>query len=117
MINGKTLLCIVDHHSKFPIVKKVNRLLADDLVQMTKLVFAEYCLLKKTASDVGTYFPARTFQDLQLHHHATTNGQVEVCIKFVMHTIRNALTLIDIFSFMADILIANSSRSPRSCKR
>ena len=26
ILNGKTLLCIVDYHSKFPIVKKVNSL-------------------------------------------------------------------------------------------
>ena len=40
MIYGKTLLCIVDYHSKFLIVKK--SLSADELVQMTKLIFAEY---------------------------------------------------------------------------
>ena len=42
MINGKTLLCMVDYHSKIPIVEKVNRLSADDLVQMAKLIFAEF---------------------------------------------------------------------------
>ena len=41
MINGKTLLCITNYHSKFPMAKKVNSLLADDLGQMTKLIFAE----------------------------------------------------------------------------
>ena len=34
MINSKTLLCIVDYHSE-----KVNSLSADNLVQMTKLIF------------------------------------------------------------------------------
>ena len=34
MVNGKTLLCTVDYHSKFPILKKVHSLSADDLVQM-----------------------------------------------------------------------------------
>ena len=41
MINGKTLLWIVDYHSKFPIVKQVNSLSADDVVQMTKLICVE----------------------------------------------------------------------------
>ena len=46
MINGKTLLYVVDYHSKFPIVKKVNDLSADSLVQMAKLIIAEYGLPK-----------------------------------------------------------------------
>ena len=33
MINGKNLLCIVDNHSKFAIVKKVNSLSVDYLLQ------------------------------------------------------------------------------------
>ena len=47
MIYGKTLLCIVDYYSKFPIVKKVNSLSADNLVQMAKLIFAEYGFQRK----------------------------------------------------------------------
>ena len=54
MINGKTILCIVDHHSKFPKVKKVNSLSADDLMQMAKLICATYGLPKKIISDLGT---------------------------------------------------------------
>ena len=42
MINSKTLLCTVDYHIEFPIVKKVKSLSADNLVEMTKLIFAEY---------------------------------------------------------------------------
>ena len=42
MVKDKTLLCIVDCYSKFPIAKKVCSLSADDLVQMAKLIFAEY---------------------------------------------------------------------------
>ena len=61
MINGKSLLYIVDYYSKFPTVKKVNSLSANDVVQMAKLTFAEYGLPKKTASDVGTNFMAKTF--------------------------------------------------------
>ena len=46
MINGNTLLCIVDYHSKFPIMKKVNSLSPDNLVQTAKLIFAEHRLPK-----------------------------------------------------------------------
>ena len=53
MINNKTLLCIVDYHSKFPIVKKVSSLSADELVQTTKLMFAEYGVLKGVVSYAG----------------------------------------------------------------
>ena len=62
MINGKTLLHIVDYHSKFPIVKKVNSLSGDDLVWMTKLIFAEYGLSKKIVSDAGTNFKTEIFK-------------------------------------------------------
>ena len=63
MINGKTLLCIVDYHNKFPKVKKVNSLSADNLVQMTKLTFAEYGHSKKIVSNTGTNFTSKTFKD------------------------------------------------------
>ena len=44
MINNKTLFCIVDYHSEFPVVRKGNSLSSDDLVQTRKLIFAEYGL-------------------------------------------------------------------------
>ena len=101
MINSKTLLCTVDYHSKFPTVKKVNNLSAGNLVQMIKLIFAEYRLLKETVSDVNTNFTAETFKDFcrkmniqqtitsSYHHHS--NGQVDACIKFVKCTITKCL--------------------------
>ena len=44
LINKKSLLCILDYHNKFTLVKKVNNLSADNLVQTAKLIFAEYRL-------------------------------------------------------------------------
>ena len=106
MTNCKTLLCIVDYHSKFPIVKKVNSLSADDVVHTTKLIFAECGFLRKTVSDVGTTFTSETFKDfcrkmniqqiITSSYHYDSNGQVEVCIIFIKHTIKNALILRDI---------------------
>ena len=48
MIASRTLLCIGDYHSKFPMVKKVNSLSADDLVQTTKLIFCRIWAPKET---------------------------------------------------------------------
>ena len=36
-----------DYYSKFPMVKKVNSLSADDLVKKARVIFAEYRVLKK----------------------------------------------------------------------
>ena len=41
MVNNKMLLCIIDYYSKFLIVKKVDDLVADDLLQMARMIFAE----------------------------------------------------------------------------
>ena len=71
------LLCIVDYHSKFSIEKRVNSLSVDDLVQMTKLISADYVLLKKTVSNAGTHFISETFKDFyrkQSIHHPTTKA-------------------------------------------
>ena len=57
------LFCFVEYHSKFPIVKKVNSLSADNLVQATQQIFAEYGLPKKIVSYVGTNFTSETFKD------------------------------------------------------
>ena len=66
--------------------------------------FAEYGLPKKTVSDVGTNFTFKHFwkqMNIQktitsLYNHQS-NKQVEVCIKFVKQTNKNALTLIETF--------------------
>ena len=47
MVNNKSLLCIVDYYSKFPIVKKVAGLSAADLLKIAMLIFAEYGLPKR----------------------------------------------------------------------
>ena len=98
MINNKTLLCIVDYHSKFPIVKKVKALSADDLVQTTKLIFAEYGLPKKIVSDAGAKFTSEIFKDFYRQRNYLGNsyiiippqnsGLVSACIKFVKYTIK-----------------------------
>ena len=104
VIKNKTLLRILYCYSNFPIVKKVGSLAVDDLVQMTKIIFAEYGLSKKMISDAGTNFTSKIFtqfcrqmsiqQSITSSYHPLDNGQVEACIKFVEHTIKNALILV-----------------------
>ena len=41
-LNNKHYLCIVDYHSKFPIIKKTEDFSAESLILMCKVIFAEY---------------------------------------------------------------------------
>ena len=38
----KHYLCIVDYDSKFPVVKRLEGLSADNLINMVKIIFAKY---------------------------------------------------------------------------
>ena len=40
--NNKNYICIVDYHSEFPIVKRLEGLSADSLITTTKVIFTEY---------------------------------------------------------------------------
>ena len=103
-IKNKVLLCTEDYYNKFSIERKVGSLAAGDLVQMTKMIFTKYGVLKKVISDAGTNFTSgmsRKFcrqmsmqQSITSSYHHQTNGQVKVCITFVKHTIKNALIII-----------------------
>ena len=85
-------------------MKKVGSLAADNLVQMAKIIFAEYELPKKIISDAGRNLISemvRQFcrqmsiqQPRKSSYHHQSNGQVEACIKFVKCIIKNALILI-----------------------
>ena len=96
--NNKNYLCIVDYHSKFPIVKRLEGLLAESLITTIKVTFAEYGIPQKVMSDTGTNFVSDKFwqfcktitveQAVSLVYHHQSNGQVEVCIKFVKHTFK-----------------------------
>ena len=95
--NNKNYICIVDYHSKFPIIKRIEGLLADNRINMLKIIFAEYSIPHKIMSDAGTNFISEKFQQFckrvnieqaisSLYHHQS-NGQVRACIKFIkMHT-------------------------------
>ena len=92
------IFCIVDYHSKFPVIKKTEHLSADNLILMHEVIFAEYGLPKKIILDSGSNFVSgkiRTFckilnieQAFSLSYDHQSNGQVEACITFVKCTLK-----------------------------
>ena len=91
--NNKNYLCIVDYHSKFPIVKRLEGLSAESLITTTKVIFAKYGIPQKIMSDAGTNFVSEKFQHfcktinveqaVSSAYHHQSNRQVETCIKFI----------------------------------
>ena len=99
--NNKYYLCIVGDHSKFPVIKRLERLSAESLVNTVKIIFAEYGILGKIMSNVGTNFVSDMLQQfcksikveqaVLLAYHHQSNGHVKACIKFIKHTFKNVL--------------------------
>ena len=91
--NNKNYLCIVDYNSKFPIVKRLEELSAENLTNTVKIIFAEYGIPHKLMSDTGTNFISDRFWKFSrainielaklLAYHHQSNGQVKACIKFI----------------------------------
>ena len=120
-IHNNTLLYIVDYYSKFSVMKKADGLSADDLVRAVNIFFTEFGPPKKMFSDVGINFISDQLKQfyrwlknqaiLSTYYHQC-NGQVEVYITFVIHTIKicfdnnNDVNLI----FVADKTDANRCR-------
>ena len=100
-INNKNYLCIIDYHSKFPVVKKTKGLSADSLIAAFKVVFSEYRIPKKIMSDAGGNFISEKFKNfydslnieqvVSSSHHHQSNGQVEACIKFIKYTMKKCI--------------------------
>ena len=85
--NNKNYKCIVDYNSKFPIIKRLEGLSAENLTNAVKIM-----------SDTGTNFVSDRFQKFcramnveqatsSAYHHQS-NGQVEACIKFIKRTFK-----------------------------
>ena len=55
-LNSKHYLFIVDHHSKFSVIKQIDGFSADNVIKTRKIIFVEYGLPCKTMSDAGTNF-------------------------------------------------------------
>ena len=100
-VGNKTLLSIIDYYSKFPVVNKANSLTTDDLVKEAKITFPKFGLSKKIIPDAGMNFTSyavrqfgrqmNTEQAITSSYHHWSNGQVEMCIKFVKSKIKKGL--------------------------
>ena len=54
--NSKKYLCLVDYHSKFLVIKRMEGLSAESLIATVKIIFAEYGILHRLMSDAGSNF-------------------------------------------------------------
>ena len=88
--NNKNYLCIVDYHSKFPTVKRLEGLLVESLITTIKVIFAEYGIPHKLMSDAGLNFVSDKIlkfcnsinveQAVSLAYHHQSNGQVKALL-------------------------------------
>ena len=64
-LNNKNYICIVDYHSKFPVVKKngMDGLSADSLIAAVKVIFVEYGIPHRIMSDAGSNFISEKFKN------------------------------------------------------
>ena len=60
-VNNKYYLCIVDYHSKFPIVNRAEDMFTESLILACKVIFSEYGLPKRIMSDAGGNFISHKF--------------------------------------------------------
>ena len=61
-LSNKNCLCIVDYHSKFPVIKRMDGLSAESLITTVKVIFAEYGIPHRLMSDAGTNFVSEKFK-------------------------------------------------------
>ena len=96
--NYKNYLCIVDYHSKFPVVKRLEGLSAESLITTTKVIFTKYGISQKLMSDAGTNFVSEKFwqfsktinaeQEVSSAYHHQSNGHIKECTKFIKCTFK-----------------------------
>ena len=112
--NNRNYLCIIDYHSKFPVIKRMEGLSTESLIATTKIIFAEYEIPPRLMSDTGTNFVSDKFrrfcnwlnieQAVLSTYHYQSNGQVKACIKFIKtHTKKCANSGADIHMALLQI--------------
>ena len=95
---NKHYLCIVDYNSKFPVIKRLEGLSADNLINVIKTIFTKYGIPCKIMLDAGTNFVSDKFcqfcksvnieQATSSAYHHQSNAQVEACIEFIKCTFK-----------------------------
>ena len=96
--NNKNYLCVVDYHSKFPVVKRLEGLSTESPIATIKVIFTEYSIPCRLMPDTGMNFVSDKFQKFSnsinveqavlLVYHHQSNRLVKACIKFVKHTFK-----------------------------
>ena len=78
-LNNKNYLCIVGYHSKFPVIKKMEGLSAENRITTIKVIFAEYGIPHRLVSDGGSNFVSEKFQSFNIkqavlssYHHQSS---------------------------------------------
>ena len=102
-IKYKHYLCIVDCHSKVPVIKQVEGFSTDKLIQRCKIIVSEYGLPSSLVLDTGTNFVSEKFKNfcklfsiphvVSSSYNHQSNGQAERCLKFIKRTMINVLKL------------------------
>ena len=97
-INNNMLLCIVDYHRNFPVMKKTDGLSVDDIIKAAKILFKEFKLPKKIVSDASMNFLSDQFKEfcrwlnidqaITSPYNDQSNGLVKACIMFVKCAIK-----------------------------
>ena len=90
-LDNRNYLYIVDYHSMFPVIRKMEELSADSQILACKIIFSEYGFPKKIMSDACSNFISdkfkRFYQNLNIEQvvpsssHHQSNGQVEAYVK------------------------------------
>ena len=62
-LSNKYILCTVDYHSKFQVIKQIAGFSADNLIKTCKVTFSEHGLPSKLMSDTDTNFTLENFQE------------------------------------------------------
>ena len=60
--NNVNCLCVVDYSSKFSIIRRLQGLLAENLINAVTAIFAKYSIPQKIMSDTGTNFVSEKFR-------------------------------------------------------
>ena len=67
-------MSFADYYSKFPIVKRPDSLTVDDLVKASKIIFAEFGLIKKIISGTGKFHIRIILAILQTDEHTADHN-------------------------------------------
>ena len=71
---NKYYFCIVDNYIKFPVIKKMEDLLADSLILACKIISSEHSLPQKIMSDAGSNFISDILQKNMSKHECRTSS-------------------------------------------